>query len=256
MRRPMGALAGLAAGLALALVLGLGPGLFPGLGAAPAAAADGETQAAYLAGQLREDPVYVSDQVPREVPRSAAGEFARVAERTGVPTYVLVLPNAPTFAEQLLAAVHDRLGEDGLYVLVDAGTSWIDATSYGVDVPIRDAQSVTTFELPYDAWPIESFEHFAEALTDDDVAQRARAAREKYGSGPDGQSPTARPEPLHRTPSAEEPESTDEVSVTDRKNQNFLTGISLAGLPLLILLVGAYVRRLRRLPYGGGRGRS
>lgn len=229
-------------------------GLLLVLGAGPATAEDGETQAAYLARQLREDPVYVSDQVPRAVPRSAAGEFARAAERTGVPTYVLVLPNAPAFAEQLLAAVRDRLGEDGLYVLIDAGMSWIDAEAYGVDVPVRDATSVTTYELPFDAWPIESFELFVEALTSDDVAERARAAREEYGGGPDGQSPTATPEPLHHTP--EEPEiADDEVSITDRKNQSFVTGISLAGLPLLILLVGAYVRRLRRLPYAAGQER-
>lgn len=248
---------GLAAVVAgLVLGLGLGLGLGPGLGVEQAAAEDGRTQAGYLAERLREDPVYISDQVPLEVPRSAAGEFAKAADRTGVPTYVLVLPNAPTFTDQLLAAVHDRLGEDGLYVLVDAGMSWIDATSYGVDVPIRDAKSVTTYELPFDAWPIESFELFVEALTSDDVAERARAAREKYGSGPDGQSPTATPEPLHHTPREEpEPESDDEVSITDRKNQSFVTGISLAGLPLLILLVGGYVRRLRRLPYATGRGR-
>jgi hypothetical protein len=230
------------AGLVLGLALG------PGLGVEQAAAEGGRTQAGYLAERLREDPVYVSDQVPLSVPRSAAGEFAKAAERTGVPTYVLVLPNAPAFADQLLASVHDRLGEAGLYVLVDAGMSWIDATSYGVDVPVRDARSVVTYEMPFDAWPIESFTLFVEALTSDDVAERARAAQEKYGGGPDGQSPTATPEPLHHTP-REEPESDDEVSLTDRKNQSFLTGISLAGLPLLILLVGVYVRRLRRLPY-------
>lgn len=245
MRRRRGGFAGIVA----ALVLGLG------LAAGPAAADGGETQAGYLAERLREDPVYVSDQVPLAVPRSAAGEFAKAAERTGVPTYVLVLPNAPAFVEQLLAAVHDRLGEDGLYVLVDAGMSWIDATSYGVDVPVQDAKSVVTYEMPFDAWPIESFTLFVEALTSDDVAERAQAAREKYGGGPDGQSPTARPEPLHRAPEEPESDDTEDVSVTDRKNQSFLTGISLAGLPLFILLIAAYVRRLRRVPYAGGRER-
>ncbi|WBB64165.1 hypothetical protein O7599_17330 [Streptomyces sp. WMMC500] len=241
------------AGVVAGLLLGLLPGL--GLGAVPAAAQDGETQADYLAQRLREDPVYVSDQVPLAVPRSAAGEFAKVAERTGVPTYVLVLPNEPLFVDQLLAAVRDRLGEDGLYVVIDAGMSWIDAAAYGVDVPVRDARSVTTYELPHDAWPIESFRLFVEALTDDDVAARAQAAREKYGSGPDGQSPTATPPPLHGAREEPQTDDTDEVSVTDRKNQSFLTGISLAGLPLLILLLTAYARRLRRLPYAAGRGR-
>ncbi|MFW6691673.1 hypothetical protein [Streptomyces sp. MAR4 CNX-425] len=239
-------MAGVVAGLVLALGFGAGQA------AADGDTPDGETQAAYLAEQLRDDPVYISDQVPREVPRSAAAEFARTAERTGVPTYVLVLPNDPLYGEQLLAAVHDRVGEDGLYVLIDAGLPTIRATSYGVDVPVRDAVAVTTFELPFDAWPIETFRLFVEALNDEDVAERAEAAREKYG-GSDGQEPTATPEPLHHAP-RETPEDDDEVSITDRKNQSFLTGISLAGLPLLILLIGVYVRRLRRLPHPGPRG--
>ncbi len=70
-------------------------------------------QAAYLADRLRENPVHVSDQLPREVPRSMAPDFARLAERTGVPTYVLVLPHQGGSDEDLLGAVHDRLGRDG-----------------------------------------------------------------------------------------------------------------------------------------------
>ncbi|MEU8915698.1 hypothetical protein [Streptomyces nigrescens] len=52
--------------------------------AAPAGphAPGGPTQFAYLAEQLRKSPVYVSDQIPREVPRSTAPAFAR-ADRCG-----------------------------------------------------------------------------------------------------------------------------------------------------------------------------
>lgn len=107
--------------------------------ATPARAAEATpvTQAAYLADRLRENPVHVTDQLPREIPRSTAPDFARLAKKTGVPTYVLVLPTqSGTDGRQLLGAVHDRLNRDGLYVLVD-DSAVAEATAYGVRVAGR-----------------------------------------------------------------------------------------------------------------------
>lgn len=212
--------------------------------ATPTSAADGPettSQAARLAGHLRAHPVYVTDQLPRAVPRSTAPEFADLARRTGVPTYVLVLPGQGSDGEQLLAAVHDRLGRDGLYVLVDdMGVG--DAAAYGVRAPADAAKTVALYELPYDAGALASFERFADVVAQgpEKAAERAEAAREKYGGD-----------------AAAEPEKRY-VSATDRDNQSFLTGILLAGVPLLIVLTVPYVRRLRRLhtstaPLKGGR---
>ena len=205
------------------LVLGLGGG------AATASAAQ-PTPAAYLAEQLRHSPVHVSDQMPRTVPLSAKPAFVKEARRTGVPTYVLVLPGAPgADPEGLLAAVHDRLGRKGLYVLLDGGGGSPEAVAFGVDVPARDAAMATTFELPYDAGALESFRHFVDVLRSGDAASRADRGSEASRAGDE-------PAPLHTTR-------------TDRDNQSFLTGLLLTGVPLLVLGVGWYVHRWR-----GGRG--
>ncbi|POX56410.1 hypothetical protein C3489_04980 [Streptomyces sp. Ru71] len=183
-------------------------------------------QAAYLAGRLRTDPVYVTDQLPREVPVSTAAPFLRrQAQRTGVPTYVILLPTLGTRdGKALLGAVHDRLGRDGLYVLLDdMGVQ--QAAPFGVRAPADDAWTVTVYEVPYDAGPLYNFQTFVDVIAEGPAkaAARAEAAREKYGDG-------AEPAEMYLGP-------------VDRDNQSFLTGILLTGVPLLILLSARYVRR-------------
>lgn len=118
--------------LAIALLFLLSTFWTTTITAAPATAAD-TTQAAHLADRLRANPVYVTDQLPREIPQSTAPDFARLAKGAGVPTYVLVLADRHN-GEALLGAVHDRLGRDGVYVLVDhIGVT--DAVAYGVRAP-------------------------------------------------------------------------------------------------------------------------
>ncbi|MEU6995592.1 hypothetical protein ABZ953_33670 [Streptomyces sp. NPDC046465] len=248
-------------GASLLAVLVAACALLPLLAIAPAAVAaprppsPGATQAATLAAHLRADPVYVTDQLPRAVPRSTAPDFARLAERTGVPTYVLVLPEGGSggsggggagdgAGEALLGAVHDRLGRDGLFVLVD-DSSVVAAGAYGVRVPAEDARTVQVYELPYDAGALLSFERFVEvvSLGRAKAAERAESAREEYGGhGPYGEG-YKDPEPLH-------------IGPADRRNQSFMTGIALAALPLLVLLLVPYVRRWwgRRRPGTGGSG--
>ncbi|MET9758687.1 hypothetical protein ABZ016_06470 [Streptomyces sp. NPDC006372] len=195
----------------------------------PAQAADTAppSQAAYFADRLRENPVYVTDQLPREVPRATAPDFARIAKKTGVPTYVLVLPmQSSTGGKELLGAVHDRLGRDGLYVLIE-GTDVAQATAYGVRAPADAAATVALYELPYDAGPLRSFERFAEVIAQggEKAADRAEAARAK--------SEDDEPAEMYIGPS-------------DRSNQSLLTGTLLTGVPLLIMLSAGYVRRRRR----------
>ncbi|MFF5964177.1 hypothetical protein ACFY64_10595 [Streptomyces collinus] len=196
--------------------------------ATPARAADTVpvAQAAYLADRLRQNPVHVTDQLPREVPRSTAPDFARLAKKTGVPTYVLVLPMlSRTDGEQLLDAVHDRLGRDGLYVLIE-GTDVAEARAYGVRAPTDAAVTVTQYELAYDAGPLRSFERFVDVIAqgDEKAGSRAEAARGRYRDD--------EPAEMYIGPS-------------DRQNQSFLTGILLTGVPLSILLLAAYARRGR-----------
>ncbi|MER7897395.1 hypothetical protein ABTX62_15070 [Streptomyces sp. NPDC096046] len=189
-------------------------------------AADAPTQAAYLADRLRENPVHVTDQLPREIPRSTAPDLARIAKKTGVPTYVLVLPmQSSTDGGQLLGAVHDRLGRDGLFVLF-GGPDIAEARAFGVRAPADAALTVTRCELPYDAGPLRSFERFADVIAqgDEKATARAEAARETY----------------------RDDEAADMyIGPSDRRNQSFLTGILLTGVPLTILLLAAFAGRGR-----------
>ncbi|MBT3163817.1 hypothetical protein HTV80_11930 [Streptomyces sp. Vc74B-19] len=180
-------------------------------------------QASYLAERLRENPVHVTDQLPRVVPRSTAPDFARLAQRTGVPTYVVVLPyQGCSASEELLTAVHDRLGRDGLYVLIDE-TGVAAASDHGVNVPAEHAATAVQGELPYDAGPLLSFERFTDVvtLTPEEAEGRAEAA-----SGP-------APEGMY-------------IGSAERDDQSFATGALLTGVPLSILLLAPLVHRWRR----------
>ncbi|MEV0370026.1 hypothetical protein AB0I10_09400 [Streptomyces sp. NPDC050636] len=202
---------------------------------------DDPTQSAYIAERLRENPVYISDQLPREVPRSTAPEFAGEARRLSVPVYVIVLPHSALGHDGagLLAGVHDRLGRRGLYIAVSE-TGLTGVQSYGVSVPgAKDASSATLYELPYDATARETFRHFVDVLVSGKAHQRAEAARAAYG----GATPSDEPAELHTSP-------------TDRENQSFVTGLAVTGIPLTALLVTVYTgqrHRVRRALATAGR---
>ncbi|WCN02571.1 hypothetical protein [Streptomyces sp. M92] len=203
------------------------------LAASPARAADAPAanqppnQAAYLADRLRENPVHVTDQLPRVIPPSMAPDFARLAKRTGVPTYVLVLPYQSGSGEDLLGTVHDKLGHDGLYVLLD-DSGVRKAAAYGVNAPAEAARRVAAYELPHDAGPLRNFERFVDVVAQgpEKAEARAAAAGKKLRDGYE-------PEEMY-------------IGPADRKNQSFVTGIALTSVPLTILLLAPCVRRARR----------
>ncbi|MFF9403644.1 hypothetical protein [Streptomyces sp. NPDC014744] len=63
----------------------------------------------------------------------------------------------------LLALVHDRLGESGLYALIDDHGS-ITASALGIDVPVEEARRIALHGTPYGAGPLTAFESFADAI--------------------------------------------------------------------------------------------
>ncbi|MEU2671131.1 hypothetical protein ABZ622_20105 [Streptomyces sp. NPDC007164] len=238
-RRRSGAF-GARAGTALAALVLLGsagtavaaePGTVPSATATPTAtatttpddrAADRTTQSERLAAELRRNPVYVSADRPRRLPRSLAPDIAALAERTGVPTYVLALPAGDA---TLLGLVHDRLGEDGLYVLISDHSS-ITASAFGVDVPVEDARRIALYGTPYRAGPLTAFESFADAIASghDRAAARADELYDRHHE--DG------------TPDLY-------ISSTDRQNQNLLLGLAVVVIPGLVLALGIRLSRRR-----------
>ncbi|MFF3735384.1 hypothetical protein ACFYXM_35240 [Streptomyces sp. NPDC002476] len=183
---------------------------------------DGSTRSERLAEELRKNPVYVSADRPRKLPRSLAPDIAALAERTGVPTYVLALP---TDDATLLSLVHDRLGKNGLYVLIgDYGN--ITSSAFGVDVPVEEARRIALYGTPYRAGPLASFESFVDAIASghDRAAARADELYDRYRK--DGK-PT-----LY-------------ISSTDRQNQNLLLGLAVVVIPGLVLALGIRLSRRR-----------
>ncbi|MFI9627299.1 hypothetical protein [Streptomyces sp. NPDC052042] len=177
--------------------------------------ADGATQSERLAAELRKNPVYVSADRPRKLPRSLAPDIAALAQRTGVPTYVLALPSGDA---TLLGLVHDRLGENGLYVLIGNHSS-ITASTFGVDVPVEEARRIALYGTPYGAGPLAAFESFVDAIASgrDQAAAKADELYDRYRK--DG-----KPD-LY-------------ISSTDRQNQNLLLGLAVVVLPGLVLALG------------------
>ncbi|GLW70505.1 hypothetical protein Kpho02_28040 [Kitasatospora phosalacinea] len=195
---------------------GVGTGT-PASGQLPAEAPQSER----LAAELRKDPVYVSADLPRQVPRSMAPRFAAVAKRIGVPTYVLVLPDAD---RTTLAQVHDRLGVDGLYVLVEK-YGGVTVSAFGVDLPAEAAARIANHEVSYDAGPLARFSAFADKVVQDEAQVNAEV------------------EEIYRNHDDETPRQY--ISSTDRENQNLLLGLALVLLPGLLLALGLRLSRRR-----------
>ena len=128
-------------------------------------------QSRFYAERLRESPVYVSDQVPRAVPRSARGDFVAQVERVDVPMYVLVVPfSVSQEGRQLLDSVQRRLGKKGVYVLLEAGGSSrfsLRQQTYGVDVPAEEAARTSGEWLPRDASALDRLTHFVDGVLAD-----------------------------------------------------------------------------------------
>lgn len=196
-------------------------------GGVSAGAADGDVRpaAAYLAEQLRRDPVYVSDQAPRVLPRSVRPALKKIMKRADHPVYVI----AGSFGGDLdlLAAVHRELGRDGVYVQLGPDTMDDDAEAFGVAAPADDAMTAASAGIADDAGPLDVARRFTELLDDDpdDVAERAEEAL--TGDEPRSRK---RDRDLHTSPE-------------EREVQSVLSGVLVGFLPLLILLLPMARRR-------------
>ncbi|NYH50572.1 hypothetical protein HNR06_000161 [Nocardiopsis arvandica] len=178
--------------------------LLPVLAAAPASAEpesgfgayeERVTPAAHYAALLSEEPEgaavvvddalsggYDTDRLEEDLHRSFGG--------LGVPYHVVVSPFPGTGAEwggEMLPSLHDRLGEEGLYVHIRPEDSWIEAEAHGVDLPVDDASGAVAKdpEIDYGTPVDELAEHYTAALLDPDVAERAaREWEHESESGP------------------------------------------------------------------------
>ncbi|MFD6952539.1 hypothetical protein A6A08_08110 [Nocardiopsis sp. TSRI0078] len=227
--------------------------LLPLLAAAPASAEpesdlrayeEGVTPATHYAALLSEQPEgaavvvdealsgrYDTDRLEADL-HSAFGEL-------GVPYHVVASPFPGTGAEwggEMLPSLHDRLGEEGIYVHIRPESAWIEAEAHGVDLPVDAATSAVAKEPGVDhKTPVDELaEHYAAALVDPGVEERAAREWEHESE------PTAWEELLGEL---------DPTSSVGPGNTGFMAGTG-AGA---VLALGCYAAwRLARRPRSGG----
>ncbi|WP_157515778.1 hypothetical protein [Nocardiopsis trehalosi] len=146
--------------------------------AGPAAAAPQST-AAFYAERLAEDPVYVSDHLAGPGVEETRSGIAAATARLDVPVHVIV---APALGEDydlrpLLAAVHDRVGEDGVYIAVTGDISLqLTGAAYGVPMPgLDDALLEASYR---DAGVVGLIERAVDNLLSGEAAARLERAQE------------------------------------------------------------------------------
>ncbi|WP_369131634.1 hypothetical protein, partial [Modestobacter roseus] len=107
-----------------------------------------------VAAGLKQDPVYADPESPRVLD---ARQLDRLHERIrdfrrsdgGGPVYVSLVPQTPESeaagdADLFAAAVHAKVGEDGVYVVADPDDGTIDVLNHG----LRLDSSHLSFDLP------------------------------------------------------------------------------------------------------------
>ncbi|WP_017572602.1 hypothetical protein [Nocardiopsis halotolerans] len=225
--------------------------LAPALGAAPASAQPEPGPAAY---EERPTPARHYATLMAEQPEGAAvvvddalaglydldrleAELHDSFDDLGVPYHVVAgpFPGAwPDWDGELLPALSDRVGADGVYVLLQPGFS-PRALSVGGELPVDLASDVVTYspDLEYDAPLGRVAEVFTEALVSPDLPERAERLRE-----------------AHEHEAAEEPTAWDEFledldpgSGVGPGNLGFLSGSVAGGLLAATVLLAWYARR-------------
>jgi hypothetical protein len=210
-----------------------------------------QTRIGAITAALKRDPVYVTDQVPRLLPPGTAGKIKALVGRLGVPVYVVVtLPvrhrddtEAPSDLEAMVPVLHDRLGKDGVYLVVDPSVGLGDVQQFGGTrrIDVEHAYQAATSELPYEAGLLSVLDRFVEIALSGRARERALH-------------PSPRPESATRR----------ELDAYDRGNHRATVenrtalgvGAGLGGLIVLGLLVGRRIRLAKRPVPGGARARG
>ncbi|WP_158013488.1 hypothetical protein [Carbonactinospora thermoautotrophica] len=152
-----------------------------------------------MADALKASPVYVSDHLERFAPPGETGQVFDEIRKMGFPTYVAVVPlfekTTPeppagpagaaqpqaTDGEQRVArfanALHDELGRDGLYVVIDQDGR-LAARAYGVNVDVPVAEQAAAGLTPRNATAGSRAVTFLRVVRSGRAAELATQARQ------------------------------------------------------------------------------
>lgn len=140
------------------------------------------TQQENIVDHLRTDPYFFTDQVPRLLTPSVIADVKAIITRMPVPTYLMVVYGTTT-GSNLAPIVHDRLGRDGVYVVVTPDGLGVSAEQYGSakDLQVSAAAEDLTWVLPYNAGLVRAVDRFVTDVTSGRAAAIEQADYKRYG---------------------------------------------------------------------------
>ncbi|MDN3357081.1 hypothetical protein [Actinomadura sp. DC4] len=136
------------------------------------------TRADYIAGQLAHDPVFITDEAPRAITPADAARIRAAVKRMPVKTYAAVVVDGdqsrdPQGApDRLIALLHDKLGENGVYIVVPSTGIGVTAEQFGENLPLQAAEREVTFSQPYNAGAARAVERFVDDIRSGQAQQR------------------------------------------------------------------------------------
>jgi hypothetical protein len=159
------------------------------------------TRADHIAGQLAHDPVFITDEAPRDLTPDDATRIRAAVRRMPAPTYTAVVAEVDEqkdpegTPERLIAILHDKLRRNGVYLVIPSTGIGITAEQFGVNLPLEPASREVTFSQPYNAGAARAIERFV----DDIRSGQAQARYEKvYAKSRTGWDPKPYPEARDR----------------------------------------------------------
>lgn len=147
----------------MAVLAGVVVGVLVGVAAAPPAGADERVDA--IAAELSRGGMYLTDHAPREISSADEPEVRRALARVPAKVFLAVTPPVGVSGEPLIALLRERLGADGVYVVMGPNGIDFDAVQYGPGgLPVKEAAQAT-LGLPSDAGPLARLRRFAEVVS-------------------------------------------------------------------------------------------
>ncbi|NKZ00188.1 hypothetical protein [Nocardiopsis alborubida] len=213
----------------------------PGAGAHEERATPAEHYAALLAEQREGAAVVVDDAlVGRYDLEELEADLHDSFGALDVPYHVVASPfpgTEPQWGGDMLPALADRVGADGLYVLLQPDSVPL-ARAAGVDLPVEAASDAVRYspELNYYGAPLDEVaDAFALALADPDAQATADRLRQEYSAEQDA----------YRTPTAWEEflEDLDPTRSVGPSNLGFLVSTATGALLTLSLFHVWWTRR-------------
>jgi hypothetical protein len=136
------------------------------------------TRADFIAAQLARDPVFITDDAPRDITPVQADRIRAALRRMPVPTYAAVVADADQGKdpqggpEQLIALLHDKLGRSGVYLVVPSSGIGVTAQQFGENLPLEPAAREVTYSQPYNAGAARVIERFVDDIRSGQAQQR------------------------------------------------------------------------------------